>query len=51
MDKDRCIDATSHQEAAAIVSSKIRAGDFILVKGSRGMEMEKVIASLEEGER
>jgi UDP-N-acetylmuramoyl-tripeptide--D-alanyl-D-alanine ligase len=36
----QCADA---DEAAEIVRAKVRAGDVVLVKGSRAMEMEKVV--------
>ena len=50
MAKERCVATRSHEEAAALVTGNVRSGDFVLVKGSRGMQMEKVIASLEEEE-
>lgn len=34
----------SHEEAARAFAGRLTAGDTILVKGSRGMQMEKVIA-------
>jgi len=36
----------SHEEAAAKLQGLLRAGDTILFKGSRGMQMEKIIALL-----
>ncbi len=48
MAEDRCRIAGSHEEAAAIVAENARSSDIILVKGSRGMQMEKVIALLGE---
>ena len=36
----------SHQEIAEHLSSWLVPGDLVLVKGSRGMEMEKVIEFL-----
>lgn len=36
----------SHQEAISILKQVIREGDWILVKGSRGMAMEKIVEGL-----
>jgi UDP-N-acetylmuramoyl-tripeptide--D-alanyl-D-alanine ligase len=38
-------------EAAAFLAGEVRTGDLVLVKGSRGMRMEKVIETLEARER
>jgi UDP-N-acetylmuramoyl-tripeptide--D-alanyl-D-alanine ligase len=38
----------SHSEAASIVRAFVREGDWVLVKGSRGMAMEKVVEGLRE---
>jgi UDP-N-acetylmuramoyl-tripeptide--D-alanyl-D-alanine ligase len=40
--------AGSHDEIAADLKTWLQAGDCLLVKGSRGMTMEKVITQLEE---
>jgi UDP-N-acetylmuramoyl-tripeptide--D-alanyl-D-alanine ligase len=37
----------SHSEAASSVRAFVREGDWVLVKGSRGMTMEKVVKGLE----
>ncbi len=42
-----CDDA---REAAQLVASLVRAGDVILVKGSRSIGLEKVVTTLEHGE-
>jgi UDP-N-acetylmuramoyl-tripeptide--D-alanyl-D-alanine ligase len=39
----------SHSEAVSVLKEMIRNGDWILVKGSRGMAMEKVVEALREG--
>jgi len=38
--------ARSHQEAARIVRGFLRRNDWVLVKGSRGMHMEKVVEGI-----
>jgi UDP-N-acetylmuramoyl-tripeptide--D-alanyl-D-alanine ligase len=38
----------SHSEAASILREMVRDGDWILVKGSRGMAMEKIVEALKE---
>jgi UDP-N-acetylmuramoyl-tripeptide--D-alanyl-D-alanine ligase len=39
----------SHKEAADIVAEISRSGDWVLLKGSRGMKMEDVLTGLLEG--
>jgi UDP-N-acetylmuramoyl-tripeptide--D-alanyl-D-alanine ligase len=46
MSNDRLTQASNHQEMATQVSSLLAAGDWLLVKGSRGMRMEKVVEIL-----
>lgn len=46
MDSKRLIQASDHQEIASQVGNMMAAGDWILVKGSRGMRMEKVVEHL-----
>jgi UDP-N-acetylmuramoyl-tripeptide--D-alanyl-D-alanine ligase len=41
---------TSH-EAAEIVARLVRLGDLVLVKGSRGVRLERVVDRLAEGAR
>ena len=44
----RALEATSADEAAALVRAHARAGDVVLVKASRGMKLERVVAILTE---
>jgi UDP-N-acetylmuramoyl-tripeptide--D-alanyl-D-alanine ligase len=46
MAKEQLTEAGSHEEIAAQVHSLMAAGDWLLVKGSRGMQMEKVVEIL-----
>lgn len=48
MDPQRARVVDSHAEAASLVRSIAREGDWILIKGSRGMGMEKVVDDLRE---
>ena len=44
-----CPDVAAHatpEEAAAYVATRVRAGDRVLVKGSRGMRMERAVEAL-----
>ncbi|MDO9122790.1 MAG: hypothetical protein Q7V12_00040, partial [Deltaproteobacteria bacterium] len=45
---ERAREVESHSEAASILREFAREGDWILVKGSRGMAMEKVVEGLKE---
>jgi UDP-N-acetylmuramoyl-tripeptide--D-alanyl-D-alanine ligase len=49
MERDAALIVGSHQEAAARVRERVRPGDFVLIKGSRGARMERVLSHLQEG--
>jgi UDP-N-acetylmuramyl pentapeptide synthase len=39
----------SHSEAISLLRQTIQKGDWILIKGSRGMAMEKIVEGLAGG--
>ena len=43
MPKDRVLEADSHAEAAELLKKHSQPGDAVLIKGSRGMKMEKIL--------
>jgi UDP-N-acetylmuramyl pentapeptide synthase len=43
MPKDRVLYAKTHEDAAALLHKLSRSGDAVLIKGSRGMKMEKIL--------
>ncbi len=48
MDRARIVSFADSGEAARAVPPLVAAGDLVLVKGSRGMKMEKIVESLRE---
>jgi UDP-N-acetylmuramoyl-tripeptide--D-alanyl-D-alanine ligase len=51
MRPDSVVACATHEEAAEAVRARWRPGDAVLVKGSRGAHMERVVKLLEnEGE-
>jgi len=47
--KERALVVESHSEAVSLLKQIIQNGDWILVKGSRRMTMEKIVEDLKEG--
>lgn len=48
MNEDRVVIGKSHRKIARMLEKHVRAGDWLLFKGSRGMQMETVLAALKE---
>jgi len=48
MDERRVTIAEGHREIARMLQKQARRGDCLLLKGSRVMRMEKVLAALRE---
>ena len=46
MKSDHVIIAADHSEVARHLRQQLRRGDWLLVKGSRGMKMEKILQEL-----
>jgi UDP-N-acetylmuramoyl-tripeptide--D-alanyl-D-alanine ligase len=51
MNVDAIVSAASHEEIANAIIQQAGPGDLILVKGSRGMKMEKIAALLRAADR
>lgn len=47
--QSRLYNATTHSEAAQTIRQLAKPGDWVLIKGSRGMRMERVLAALSGG--
>ena len=47
MPADRIMRLTTNQEVIAVLRPIIKAGDYVLIKGSRGMAMEEIVAALQ----
>jgi UDP-N-acetylmuramoyl-tripeptide--D-alanyl-D-alanine ligase len=48
---DRVHAVEGRREAAELLAEVLQPGDHVLIKGSRAMEMEKVVAALVDSER
>jgi UDP-N-acetylmuramoyl-tripeptide--D-alanyl-D-alanine ligase len=48
MREDQVVVGTNHRQIAQRLRHDVRKGDWLLVKGSRGMKMEKVIEALKQ---
>ncbi|MBF0550380.1 MAG: UDP-N-acetylmuramoyl-tripeptide--D-alanyl-D-alanine ligase [Deltaproteobacteria bacterium] len=46
MDQDRVTGGDDHRHLAAAIKTLVKQGDYILIKGSRGMTMDKVVSGL-----
>jgi len=49
LNRGRARTVQTHSEALAVLNQILRPGDWVLVKGSRGMAMEKIAENLKEG--
>jgi UDP-N-acetylmuramoyl-tripeptide--D-alanyl-D-alanine ligase len=49
LNRGRARTVQTHSEALMVLNQILRSGDWVLVKGSRGMAMEKIAENLKEG--
>jgi UDP-N-acetylmuramoyl-tripeptide--D-alanyl-D-alanine ligase len=47
---DQVIEASSHEEIVAVLSRRLRPGDDVLIKGSRAMQLDVVVAGIRSSE-
>jgi len=50
MPRERVYTAVDNDEAVAVLQQVLREGDFVLVKGSRGIAMENIVTRLARGD-
>ncbi len=43
MPSERVLEVGTHAEIARMLQTRTRPGDAVLIKGSRGMKMEKIL--------
>ncbi|MBI2359875.1 MAG: UDP-N-acetylmuramoyl-tripeptide--D-alanyl-D-alanine ligase [Deltaproteobacteria bacterium] len=48
MSEDRVVVGKSHRQMARMLEKRLRGGDWLLFKGSRGMKMETVLAAVKK---
>jgi UDP-N-acetylmuramoyl-tripeptide--D-alanyl-D-alanine ligase len=46
MDRQNVVIAKHHRDIARLLKSHVKKGDWLLIKGSRGMQMEKILHAL-----
>jgi UDP-N-acetylmuramoyl-tripeptide--D-alanyl-D-alanine ligase len=49
MDPERVCLCPNNQEAIECLQKGVQPGDYILIKGSRGMQMEEIVTALGKG--
>lgn len=49
IDKDIVFKCRNNSEASDLLQKKLKDGDIVLIKGSRGMKMEEIVRSLQKG--
>jgi UDP-N-acetylmuramoyl-tripeptide--D-alanyl-D-alanine ligase len=51
MDSDLIYVYQEKTEAVSFLRSYLQKGDVVLIKGSRGMKMEEIVAAIQDGEQ